>query len=264
MKFTAKAAVLLFTFLIILQQVSAESISNCEIDIQIENSNAIVNYLIETDASQLDLILPEDAKVDGNLTADSSGKIELSYETSSFIERAGKSYFTANFKLPLETENLTVRLILPESSVLETSFPEAELTSDGKHIILNWQVQNANNFPVFVTYNEKGSDLWWLVSIIIAIAAVLAIFYLIKRKPKAKKARKKQVKQAKEIEQHLLESESAVIKALKGAKGEMWQKQIQLKTGFSKAKLSRTVRNLEARGLVKRIPLGNTNKVKLR
>ena len=264
MKIITKAIVLLFAFLIILQQVSAESIQNCEINVQIENSKAIINYSFETDARQLNLILPDDAGVNGNLTADSSGKIELSYETSSLIERAGKSYFTANFKLPLKTENLAVRLILPESSVLENSFPEAVLTSDGRHIILNWKTENAENFPVFVTYNErKAGNLVWIVVITAIFAAAIGSFMLLKRKPRARKTKRKG-KQAKDIERHLLESENAVIKALKEARGEMWQKQIQLKTGFSKAKLSRTIRNLEARGLVKRIPLGNTNKIRMK
>jgi uncharacterized membrane protein len=44
----------------------------------------------------------------------------------------------------------------------------------------------------------------------------------------------------------------------------LWQKQIQNSTGFSKAKVSRLVRNLESRGLVKKIPFGNTNKIRLR
>jgi len=43
----------------------------------------------------------------------------------------------------------------------------------------------------------------------------------------------------------------------------MWQKQLQLKTGFSKAKLSRVIRNLESRSLVKKIPFGNANKIRL-
>jgi len=66
------------------------------------------------------------------------------------------------------------------------------------------------------------------------------------------------------FEKHLIESEKKVIEELKKAdRNEMWQKQIQTSTGFSKAKLSRVIRNLEARKLVRKIPMGNTNKISL-
>jgi uncharacterized membrane protein len=60
-----------------------------------------------------------------------------------------------------------------------------------------------------------------------------------------------------------MESEQKVVDFLR-TKGEAWQKQIQLSTGFSKAKVSRVVRNLEARGVVSKTPYGNTNKVALK
>ena len=67
------------------------------------------------------------------------------------------------------------------------------------------------------------------------------------------------------IEEHLIESEKAVIAELKNAdKKELWQKQLQLKTEFSKAKLSRVIRNLEARNIIQKTPYGNTNKIKLK
>ena len=274
MKSTAKIAIFLavISIILIMPFASAQEIRYFGILIFLKDSKAYMTYALETGLSQIQLILPEDAKIincSANYTVQNSeitvtniqDKFVLSYDTEKFIERAGKSYFTANFKLPLQAENLVVRLILPEGSVLENSFPEAKLTSDGRHIILNWQVQNASNFPVFVTYNEKKGNEWlWILGI--AIAIVIIALLIIKRKPKIKRIKAKKGK-VKEIELHLLESENAVIKALKDAKGEMWQKQIQLKTGFSKAKLSRVIRNLEARGLVKRIPLGNTNKIRL-
>jgi len=259
------ALALLFLFLPV---ASAQSIKDFSIEIQISNSKALVNYNLETSAEQIQLILPEDAKIleiSANYTQENNkiladvqdNKLALSYETEEFIE--ANKYFTADFQIP-ETENLAIRLILPEQATLEKAYPSPELTSDGRHIILDWKSQNTNDFPVFVIYNEKTGSLAWTLAIIaiILIAIPLIILLAKKRKPKIK-AKAKKPKEAKEI--HLLESENAVIKALK--EGIVWQKQIQLKTGFSKAKLSRTIRNLEARKLVKRIPLGNTNKIKL-
>jgi uncharacterized membrane protein len=260
---------LVLIILFILPIVSAK-IQNFDIEVRISNSVALISYDILTDQSSIHLNLPEDAIIneiseknyslkDGKLISEVSDSLQLTYSTSKFIERTSKSYFTADFKTP-ETDNLNVRLILPEFSVLDSAYPNPELTSDGKHIILSWKASNIDNFPAFVIYREKIFQWIWMILLVIAV--IIAIFFWIKTKTKVIKVGVKPKKESKWI--HLLESENSVIKALKENKGEMWQKQIQLKTGFSKAKLSRLIRDLESRGLIKRIPLGNTNKIKLK
>jgi len=261
----------LMAFFLALNIVSAQETPFLAIIAEIIDSKVYVSYALETDASQLQLILPKDAEIincSANYTfqnneiavTDIKDKLLLSYRTGEFIEN--NKYFTADFQI-IETENLTVLLFLPMRAILEKAYPSPEIISDGKLIALKWNVQNARqSFPVFVAYDEKSEQwLGYAIIALIAVAVLSVILIIKKRKPRAKKGKtKKKVKE----ELHLLESESAVIKALKDAKGELWQKQIQLKTGFSKAKLSRVIRNLEARGLVKRIPLGNTNKIKLK
>ena len=270
MKSTLKTAIILafIALFSLLPLASAQSIQDFNIEIQILGSKAIVSYNIETSESRLQLILPEGAKI-VNSSADYSiknneiladikdNRLALEYEAEDLIE--SNKYFTADFQIQ-ETENLAVRLILPESATLDKAYPNPELTSDGKHIILDWQDKNRQNFPVFVTYNEKaGKELLITIIAILIILSIIA-FLILKKKPKSiKKKLKKPAKSKEEI--HLLESESAVLNAVKS--GAIWQKQIQIKTGFSKAKLSRTIRNLEARKLIRRIPLGNTNKIKL-
>ena len=262
-----KKLLLLALILLIPPFVSA-SIQDFNVEIRISNSKALISYDIQTNMDSVQLILPEDARINeagtnyslknGIFISDvRSGNLKLSYFTDKFVE--SNKYFTADFKIP-ETENLGVKLILPEFAVLDSAYPAPVLTSDGKHIILNWKSHNTTDFPVFVIYNEKKGIAWqWIIAALAAISLISAILILKRRvKVKAKPALKPK-KPAKEI--HLLESENAVIKALK--EGAVWQKQIQIRTGFSKAKLSRTIRNLEARKLVKRIPLGNTNKIKL-
>jgi len=260
----------LMAFFLALNIASAQEIKDLQIEVKILDSKALISYKIETELSQLTINLPENSKIidcssnysiSGNkLTLTSiNAQLTLDYSTDEFIEN--NRYFTTNLQIP-ETEKLNVRLILPESATLDKSYPEASLTSDGKHIILNWNSQNVKDFPVFVTYSEKSEQwLWYALIVLIAVAAFSIILTIRKRKIKKVKT-KKQKPEKKEL--HLLESESAVIKTLKQAKGELWQKQIQLKTGFSKAKLSRVIRDLEARGLVKRIPMGNTNKIRLK
>ncbi|MGM5488637.1 MAG: helix-turn-helix transcriptional regulator [Nanobdellota archaeon] len=62
----------------------------------------------------------------------------------------------------------------------------------------------------------------------------------------------------------VLEPEEKVCKALMKAKNHtMWQKELPVAVGFTKPKLSRTVRNIEQRGLVKRTAYGATNQITL-
>ncbi|MEM2956288.1 MAG: hypothetical protein QW041_01805 [Candidatus Pacearchaeota archaeon] len=262
-----KSFLFLIIILILLKIVSAAEIQNASIDIEISGLKTTISYKIISSLQQIQLILPKDAKIE-RISEENyslkenklicSGNINLSYSTEELIEKTSKSYFTADLNFPY-TENLKINLFLPEFSILENSYPPAEITSDGRHIILRWHFQNISNFPIFVIYREKKTNLAWIWAIITLILAIIIL--LIYTSSKRKKIKQKKAKPLKE--EHLLESESAVVKALKEAKGEMWQKQIQLKTGFSKAKLSRIIRNLEARKFIKRIPLGNTNKIKL-
>ncbi len=65
--------------------------------------------------------------------------------------------------------------------------------------------------------------------------------------------------------EYLLEDEKKIIELLrKSNRRENWQRKIQEELEFSKAKLSRMVRNLESRGLIEKVPIGNTNKIKLK
>ena len=96
----------------------------------------------------------------------------------------------------------------------------------------------------------------------------MIILWIANRKKNKKKKIEKNISEEKEKTSekygYLLDTEKKVIEELKKAdKNELWQKQIQIATGFSKAKLSRLIRNIEARGLIKKIPMGNTNKIKL-
>jgi uncharacterized membrane protein len=61
----------------------------------------------------------------------------------------------------------------------------------------------------------------------------------------------------------LIDKEQQVVDFLK-QNGEVWQKQIQQATSFSKAKVSRILRNLEERGVVTKTIYGNTNKISLK
>lgn len=183
----------------------------------------------------------------------SAKELKIAYITEQFLEGGRKNYFIAEISIPLDT-NLEVKLTLPTGAVLyklSSAFPKpTSISTDGQHIALLWEKQDLlkeEGFSIFVIFTEKG---WAQNTAIMAIAiAIIALSLLLA-------LRKKKTP-------YLIESEKAVVDALRKAKGELWQKQIQQQTGFSKAKLSRLINNLEVRGALKKIPIGNTNKIRL-
>jgi len=206
---------------------------------------------------------------DGILGARTDGEFRLKYLTGEIIEKADNYYLVQKTLFPFDTEDFKMKVILPESAVLdnpESAYPSPKITSNGVNIILEWEksgLKKGDSFAVFVIFKKASKYNWFAIGLIVAIiiAAAFTTLRSIKR-TKIGKPKDKTRKKTEPEELHLLESESAVMSALKRLGGEAWQKQLQIQTGFSKAKLSRVIRDLEARKLIRKIPLGNTNKIK--
>ena len=106
-----------------------------------------------------------------------------------------------------------------------------------------------------VTGNPLSSNaLVDLLSGIVFIIAGLAIWYSIKEK---------ETKKIEEnvVHKYLTSDEKKVMNELKEAKGELTQKEIMVKTGFSKSKIHRVLIKLENRDIIERHPFGMTKKV---
>lgn len=199
--------------------------------------------------------------------------------------KENKLMFRTNYKQFIETKNfifilkLPLGYIIPEEPGKDKFFfisPKADsLYSDGQRIILRWEERPLDEkFEVSVISEPLKSKLKFGNAILILALIVFITFLIIyfkkkikyeKEKIKKKKFSAKKKPKTEIIEEYLMESEKKVIDELKNAdKKELWQKQLQLKTEFSKAKLSRIIRNLEARNIIQKIPYGNTNKIKLK
>ncbi len=269
----------------------ANALTTSQIDVEIVGGKSLVKQHIETDLSvPLELELPLQAKIldiseknysfsGGFLRVNLNKELDLEYLTEEFIDRNGKSYFIANFKMPLKVDFFKLALILPEGASLDSpqsAYPSPEIKSDGVRITLSWGKDNLKakeSFSTFVIFKERKQFPWAIFSFILLLFVLSIAAFLVYLRIK-RKASKRNIKSSSKVkppiknrsikEMHLLESESAIFNSLKKSGGEMWQKQIQIATGFSKAKLSRVIRNLEVRGLIKKIPLGNTNKIRLK
>ena len=284
-----KSVIFILMVILMTTVVAAQQIEEYTVKVNLVGKSAVVDYAIKSDFSKnLELKLPTDAKIldiseqnydfkNGVLNVLLDRELTLEYLSKDFVEALDKNYFVADFGLPFDINKFSLEVVLPEGAVLDdpkSVFPKPEISSDGLNIILSWEKENifeGESFPVFIIYKDERAFPPWLLAVLVVAFALIILFLNFKRKsyskevvskePPVKVVTKKEPVQTKPI--HLLETESKVVKALRAAGGEMWQKQIQIKTGFSKAKLSRVIRDLEARGMLKRIPLGNTNKIKL-
>lgn len=258
---------------------------------QVDNK-VLAEYEINLNTSgKISIVLPSDARaISSSLNYSiESGKIivegknlKISYISEDLLDKFDEGYyFVHELKLDNGFEKVSARVHLKEGYYLQKDkiFPKNYiLQTDGEKIYVVWyltDVQKGDSLPIFLTIkSEKGEGIldWAIIAVLIVIVVAGALYFY-SRKPKiivkavrgAKKQKEKVENKLENVEKYLVESEKAVLDALKKAdRGETWQKQLQIATGFSKAKLSRVIRNLEARNLIEKIPFGNTNKVRLK
>lgn len=153
---------------------------------------------------------------------------------------------------------LPLGYILPaRSDYFVTPTPDL-IYSDGRRHIISWETYNVSYFDVSVIFEpssagEGVSFVSLLLYVLFGFVVVYSLrYYLVNRK-------KSEVKEL--VYSHLLESEVAVVDALRANMGVLKQKELQDITSFSKAKLSRVITNLESRGIVTKKPFGNSNKI---
>ncbi len=272
-------------------------INNSETKIELEGSTTFVQsnlVLISDSIGNLTLILspnPRDVEISinggitdcliqaefarcGSIPA-GAYNINISYETDYPIATVGENtLFRYTDKLPYPSRSQQITLVLPVGYIIprekgkDESFyvspKPKEVYSDGQRIILNWE-QKGQELPVSVIARRViGPPFGWIAAtaalvILTAMGVAWTILSQIRqRTPKNKTTKKKTV-----IVPTLIDKEQQVVDFLK-QNGEVWQKQIQQTTNFSKAKVSRILRNLEERGVITKTIYGNTNKIALK
>ncbi len=256
-----------------LAESSYESVFN-----QIGNKVLVDQNITFDSEKEMSLILPNDAhsisanlnySLEDGLLSIKGKEIRVSYLSNDLLSKSADGYYLVN-KIVFNEEftNVVVKAVLEEGNFAEKDkvFPEPySIETDGEQIFIIWNLNNikkGDDFPFFIsirtTKSGFGNWIW-----IILIAIIIAFGYYLYSKKGIKKMNKPE--SIAEIDRHLVESEKKVLGELRKAdRGELWQKQLQLSTGFSKAKLSRIIRNLESRNLIEKIPFGNTNKVRLK
>jgi len=215
-----------------------------------------------------ELTLPNDAEIVNSTTPYvlehsgrhlrlvSSSTTSFYYSTSLPIEKSDGYFFVIDLSLiPQDSKFITV--ILPSGTILRhpigsenpSILPEgSSITTDGQRVSIHWEPGGlAGSTALLVRYMIPSANVPWMVMAVLAIAAGTILIALRHRR---------------NLTANLYEDEKKIVQAL--ARGELWQKQLQLKLGISKVKLSRKLRSLEQKGIVQRTPYGNTNRVRLK
>ncbi len=267
---------------LLLLPVASAQLSNAEIDIIIIEDKAVVTKEYRfTQAVDFEELLPEDAvgveiKADSTrITSDSnpvqipgSLHVTISYVTKEPIQEDNSMFFIEDNALPFVADSIDLSITLPENVRLTEplSSPTASIIpkpstsqTDGQFLIFTWQREDISELPVFISYKrvEEQSTLGFLIilGIIFAVAAVV-ISFILRDSDKSKKPDF--------ISSHLKEDEIVVLNALKMKEGQTTQATLRVVTGYSKASLSRILKELEERNIVHREQQGNKNIVTLR
>lgn len=190
-----------------------------------------------------------------------SAQITIEFDTKGLIEQVEKKYiFSFDFIPPTNIENFQIELKLPQGFVLSSlkqsvSPVPIEVYSDGRNIILKWEYQDLNEELAIITVYERGFSeqspnylVYGILSLIIIALIALVLFYKREKMDVAMMT--------------LTDEEKMIVNKISDS-GEMTQKKLVKLTGYSKSKMSKIIRRLEERGIVEKIPWGNTNILKV-
>ena len=293
-----------FFLLILIQSVSAATLSSYMAEYHIVDDAVVVELELnyeEPFSSALQYTFPADVDfadiyIDGirhdttiedgkaTIPLENIKKFSMSYVTKSLLD---KQNFLLNLNLPSEAEKLDITLYLPKGYTLKTKLGEkpgsifptpTEATTDGESLIFSWHRENllqGDEFSAFVII-KKPVKISPIFAILVLLLLGAVIVYVLKAKDLLKKSTKIKekieekptekvaIKEEPAIEKHLKEEEAQIVRILKDREGNCEQGTLRVVTGFSKASLSRLLKELEDRKIIHKEKRGKKNLVFLK
>jgi len=187
--------------------------------------------------------------------------LELSFETSDFVKKIDEKYYlSADLSLGKEISSLFASFKLDEGLLISKKDdspqifpPNATILSDGRRVIVNWNLQNLEKdktikFEIFYETIEKAKFpvLQIALAILFAVAIITSIFY-------------RRMKRARQLIFSVLDEQERKILNMISKAEQINQRKIVEAMNLSKAKVSRIVKKLAERGLIKVERRGRTN-----
>lgn len=272
-----KFILLLFLFSLSFPFVLAESYESYHIRSEIINTVVYTELSFQGSFAEFSLALPSDVTeaqvyVDNELidcifrdeelfcsTLYGLHHVEGIYQSSSSLIAVEGNTVAFHWQEELDTKDFLYSIKLDENSFIENEeliIPETDrIYFDGRRTVLLWQEEILQEpFEISFIYSRDSHSFLFSLALSLGIIFVVFAFFFVFVK-----------KQKKEVfvAGALLEQEKQVIVALKENENKLWQKQLQIKTGLPKVKLSRLLHSMEKRGLIKKEAYGASNIVVL-
>lgn len=171
--------------------------------------------------------------------------------------------------------NYNIKVILPPNHILSNNlvYPKNyELSTNGENMILEWE-NNSEEIIIFYR-GVVDSDFIYYITIVFSLTAAIAILFL-QQKRFTNKLKETKLKQKKKIEKiketktvqmtkNLFGDEKKIIEFLLTQKNKScWTKELLKVLGIPKVRLSRKIRTLVEKELIKKEKFGNENKITL-
>lgn len=191
---------------------------------------------------------------------------EVNYSSDERINRKsiwGGLVWSDNFKIPEPAAKMIVNVQLPAGAALKEPIADAiqpasaNISSDGRHILISWSDTNVEKqWSGSIAYEriEIAALLPTLLAIIAVVVAVGVIAYRFYFGIGSKEGMKI-------ILPILRKDEKVILDALMKHGSGVNQKIIVKESGYSKAKVSKVLKSLAERGLVKLERTGRSNRI---
>jgi hypothetical protein len=176
--------------------------------------------------------------------------------TFSYIPEVDITRFSLSIKLP--PQSTLASEVKRKGESISAVYPSpSRIYSDGERIIVEWveEVLKAHeSFRIFLMYTgvEKARKDYLLAALLGVLMGFAGAYYYFSQRSGRKIAR-----------MVLSEDEQKIYDMLLSAGGEILQDDVAKHTGFSRAKISKLVRHLEEKGIIKKEPYRKTNRLLL-
>jgi len=219
--------------------------------------------------------------------------LEISEDNFFILNLGGLEATKVNIKVNLpEQATLKYKLGAPTPSIIPTP---KDVDTDGKRMFITWDQESLSQNNAILVIFKTPQDRNYLALAVLTIVALLSLIVLQQYKHKTKhpiqdntrrsnaateiideslnttsniedlKKTVSQEIQTSDITRNLFDDEKKIVEILlESETKELWQKQLEIKIGYSKVKLSRKLRNLERKQIIEKIPYGNTNKIRIK
>ncbi len=202
-----------------------------------------------------------------SMKASNRTDVIISYDSNQKVNKRDNYFlFTDSFKVTGDIETIPILVKLPEGTGLrepvENSYSpgNALIGSDGRRTIINWQIDDlkkGDRIDISLAFEKIGGiiisefPIEIFVIIIIIVFAAIIVFYQFYWKHKGIKL----------ILPVLKKDEKIIFNTVMKHGNGVNQKIIVKDSGYSKAKVSKVLKSLKERGLIKLERIGRKNKV---